>query len=406
MHVPASTVRPELAARAATAVERFIAWLDGFGELSQDAHDFWAFEPGRRAKALYYRNRIVGSLATAPFVLLDTVVPSSRALVRRPARFPIGDAHYALGFFAWAEATGDSRWTERAEHFLGELEKERSPGYDEWCWGYPFDWQTTVGLFEAGRPLLTTIPYCYEAFGAGYEASDDPKFLEIMESAAGFVHERIPAQEVRPGVRASAYTPGDARRVVNASAYRGALLLAAGKRFEREDWARDGRESIAFVLESQRDDGSWLYALDGFDAFVDNFHTCFVLKNLFKAWKLTGEETMLAAVEGGYRFYRSKLLDGDGQPRPFARSQRLVLHRHDLYDYAEGISLALLLRTDIPEAEAVLDGLVEGLLDGWVLPDGHFVTRKLVLGENRLPYHRWGQAQTFNALAHYCREGG
>jgi hypothetical protein len=392
--------------RVRTVVERFIAWLDRFGEVSQDAHDFWAFDLGRRAKGLYYRHRIAGSLAAAPLIILDTALPSARSLVRKPARFPIGDAHYALGFHAWADVTGDSRWAARAEHFLAELEASRCHGYGEWCWGYPFDWQTTVGLFEAGRPLLTTIPYCYEAFEAGYEASDQGGYLVIMESAARFVHERIPAPEVRPGVRASAYTPLDERRVVNASAYRGALLLSAGKRFEQEGWIADAKACIAFVLDSQREDGSWLYALDRFDAFVDNFHTCFVLKNLFKAWALTGDDDMKEALDRGYRYYRDELLDEKGQPRPFARTQRLVLHRHDLYDYAEGIYLAQLLRGAIPEAEAVLERLVEGLLDGWTLPDGHFVTRKLVVGENRVPYHRWAQAQTFHALACYCRGEG
>jgi hypothetical protein len=399
-------VAAELVERASEAVGRFIAWLDRFGELSQDAHDFWAFETGRRAKALYYRHRITGTVATAPFVFLDTVVPSSRSLVRERARFPIGDAHYALGFYAWAEATGDEGFATRAEHFLHELEASRCPGYEEWCWGYPFDWQTTVGLFEAGRPLLTSIPYCYEAFEAGYEATGKAEFLAIMESAAAFVHERIPAPEVRPGVRASAYTPLDERRVVNASAYRGALLLSAGRRFEQEEWTADGLACIAFVLDAQADDGSWLYALDGHDAFVDNFHTCFVLKNLFKAWRISGDDAAKTALELGYRYYRSHLLDDRGRPRPFARPQRLVLHRGDLYDYAEGIYLGELVRETIPEAGEVLDGLVRELLDGWTLPDGHFVTRKLVVGQNRVPYHRWGQAQTFNALARYCRGRG
>jgi hypothetical protein len=387
-------------------VEGFIAWLDRFGETSHDPHDFWAVSAGRRAKALYYRQRLVGAVATAPFVFLDSFVPSSRALVRPRARYPIADAHYALGFFAWAEATGEPSWTDRGAGFLEALEASRSPGFSEYCWGYPFDWQTAVGLFEAGRPLMTTVPYAYEAFEVGHRSTGNERYLEVMQSVASFAFEDVPSVDVSPGASAAAYTPFDRRRVVNASAYRGYLLVAAARRFGRDDWLTAGRANLAFVLESQREDGSWLYALDGFDAFVDNLHTCLVLKNLFKAWQATDDERLLETVRRGYAYYRSSLLDERGRPRPFAERQRLVLIRRDLYDYAEGINLALLLRTVDPGADDILAGLIESLLDEWVLPDGHFVTRELVATTNRVPYHRWGQAQTFHALARYCELEG
>lgn len=383
----------------------FIAWLERFGETSQDQYDFWATAWGRRAKALYYRSPRIGALAVAPLVFLDAFLPRTRGLVRPRQRFPIADAHYAIGFFALAEAEGDDRWVERGRSFLGHLKASRCPGFADWCWGYPFHWQTVFGLFEAGRPLITTMPYCYEAFEAGYELTGDPEYLEIMESAAAFAHDGIPVAEVAPGVEACSYTPFDRRRVVNASAYRAFLLIAAGHRFQRPAWVGAGERNLAFVLDSQREDGSWLYAMDGHDRFVDNFHTCFVLKNLVKAWRISGDPGVRAAIERGHGYWRHALLDESGQPRPFSKPPRLTLHRRDLYDYAEGINLALLLRDLIPDARAVLHALVDGLLQEWVLPDGHFVTRQLVLGRNEVPYHRWAQAQTFHALARCATPG-
>jgi hypothetical protein len=392
----------DLRPRARGAVERFITWLDRFGETSHDPHDFWATGVGRRAKALYYRTPAVGSLATAPFIFLDTFIPSSRGLIRQRARYPIADAHYALGFFAWAAATGEQRSIERGVHFLDVLERTRSPGFADHCWGYPFDWQTTAGLFEAGRPLMTTIPYAYEAYGVGHRATDNAGYLDAMRSIASFAFEQIPSAEIEPGIKAASYTPYDRRRVVNASAYRGYLLADAGARFGRDDWGEEARANLAFVVGNQREDGSWLYALDGYDAFVDNLHTCLVLKNLLKAWGTTGDKTLLAAFKRGYAYYRSRLLDDGGLPIPFAERQRLVLVKRELYDYAEGIGLALLAREIDPEAENVLTRLVSDVLEHWLLPDGHFATRRLVSGWNRVPYHRWAQAQVFCALARYC----
>jgi hypothetical protein len=395
-----------LAAEAHKAVRSFVRWLDAFGEWSQDPYDFWASSVGARAKTLYYRRRLLGKVAAAPFVLPDLVAPRTRALVRPRDRFPIADAHYAMGFFALARAEDDSRHIQRAQGYLEALERSRSPLFEDPAWGYPFDWPTRYGVYHSGWPLITSTPYGYEAFEAGYAASSQSGYAEMMRGVARFAAERIPVTPVGPGAEASAYTPFDRRQVVNASAYRGFLLTAGGRRFGREDWLVAARRNIAYVLQSQLDDGSWPYSTDGPDDFVDNFHTCFVLKNLVKIWTLTGDEEVREAIEAGYGFYLDKLLDQTGRPIPFARRPRLTLHKRDLYDYAEGINLAHLLQDEIPAACGVLKSLVRDLIERWMLPDGHFVTREKVIGRNTIPYHRWAQSQTFHALARVAAPDG
>jgi len=379
-----------------------VAWLDRFGETSQDQYDFWASAQGRWAKALYYRHKTWAAPVVAPFVLLDAFAPASRSLASPRRRFPIADAHYAMGFFALAKADYDTAWIQRGQAFLAALETSRCDGFDGYSWGYPFDWETCVGTVKAGTPLITSIPYGYEAFEAGHEATGDSRYLQIMESVGSFAFASLSEREVSPGVFACSYTPFDHRRVVNANAYRAFLLMAAGLRFAREDWRVAAKRNLAFVLWSQQEDGSWLYAMDGKDQFVDNFHTCFVLKNLLKIWQMTNEPQVLGAIKRGYGFYKQHLLDQTGHPIPYAQAQRLTLYRRELYDYAEGINLALLLEDVDGDAPTILNRLVNGLLEDWVLPDGHFVTRHLLLGRNTVPYHRWAQSQTFRALALYC----
>jgi len=183
----------------------------------------------------------------------------------------------------------------------------------------------------------------------------------------------------------------------------------AGARFARTDWVREAMEYAAFVVDAQQANGAWPYAVDGKDAFIDNFHTCFVMKNLFKtAQKIPDQHTsrdLLLAVQRGYTFYKQFLLDQDGQPRPFAKTQRPSLVRRELYDYAEGINLASLMRGVDPDAEKIRRNLVEVLLAKWQLSDGHFVTRRTILGPNHIPYHRWAQSQTFSTLARIWLEG-
>jgi hypothetical protein len=390
---------------ALEAARRHAEWVQAYGPCSWDPYDFWASAVARRAKAAYYRDSLLGKPLVAPFVFLDAAAPRTRALVRRRRRFATSDAHYAMGSCLLAAVDGPPA-LRRATAFLEALIEERCPGEEDYCWGYPFDWETCFGTWPSGTPLITCTPYGYEAFSAAFDATGAPVCLEIMESVGRFAFTRITGVEVAPGVKASTYSPLDERRVVNASAYRALLLITAGLRFGHPEWVQEGRETLAFVVDSQQDDGSWLYALDGKDAFIDNFHTCFVLKSLVKIDRLLADVDLGRAIARGYAYYKANLLDASGLPRPFAREQRLTLQRRDLYDFAEGINLAVLLDGVDADARGIADVLVDELLSRWVLPDGHFVTRETVFGRNTIPYHRWAQAQAFRALVVYALSGG
>ena len=70
-----------------------------------------------------------------------------------------------------------------------------------------------------------------------------------------------------------------------------------------------------------------------------------------------------------------------------------------MYDYAEGISLGVLLKDNIEGALEFARLLAEDLVDKFQLEDGYFVTRVSTLGtKNKIPYLRWPQAQIFYAL--------
>ena len=303
-----------------------------------------------------------------------------------------------LGFLELESATSESTYGERASQHLAALAAARSPGFDEWCWGYPFAWETRIGPWEKWRPLITQTAYGYDAFVAAHARWGDGRALAIARSVVDFAATRIPTTALSGEIDVCSYTPFDGRRVVNANAYRAFLLVDGGGRFESDEWTAAGMRNVRFVLSAQRDDGSWPYATDGLDAFVDNFHTCFVLKNLVKIWQRTSDPDVLESVERGYAYYRRHLLDQTGEPIPFAETRRMSLHRRELYDYAEGLNLALLMRGLHTSAEHVAARLASSLVTSWQLDDGHFVSRRQVLGSNRVAYHRWGQSQAFHAL--------
>ena len=159
--------------RASTMIDKvsgvtqhFSEWLDAYGETSWDHQSFFAGRVGGGAKALYYRSKLAGTAAVAPMILCEALLPSARRLFHHPIRFPIADAHYAMGFAFLHEATGKPTYLQRAVHFLKKLKESRCEKFQEYCWGYPFDWVTRNGVIPRQTPLITTTPYCYEAFSA------------------------------------------------------------------------------------------------------------------------------------------------------------------------------------------------------------------------------------------------
>ncbi len=391
-------VKQDLLEKTGAAVDGFCEWLDRFGELSWDHQSFFAGAVGRRAKALYYSKPLLGTAAVAPMIFLEAFVPSGRKMFWKPQRFPIADAHYAMGFAFLAAFYGKDEYYRRAVHFLDVLLETRCG--DQYGWGYPFDWETRTGTMKACTPLVTTVPYVYEAFAQVYSIDKDERWLNVMRSIAEHALSSYHDFETRPGVASCAYSPApDApNAVVNASAYRAFLLTKAAIEFRDDRYLTTANRNLNFVLGSQNEDGSWYYSTDGGRDFVDHFHTCFVLKALAKIEQLTGSPACRAAIQRGVDYYVHNLFDESGLPKPFSKAPRLTVYRRELYDYAECINLAVLLYGRFPELDNILDQVLQDLFARWHKQDGSFRSRELMLGWDNVPMHRWAQAQLFRSL--------
>jgi hypothetical protein len=394
----------QLTDKISRILTNFSKWLDAFGETSWDHQSFFAGPVGRRAKSLYYRNRFLGPAAVAPMIFCEAFLPSARRLFHHPLRFPIADAHYAMGFAFLYEATGEFSYLAKAVHFLTELKKSRCRQFKEYCWGYPFDWVWRGGTAKRQTPLITTTPYVYEAFLQVFNLHPRDEWKLILESIAR--HARFDIKDFRTSETASScsYNPFGEGGVVNAAAYRAFLLTSASKVVSNEDYWKIAERNLNFVLENQNQDGSWYYAVDGVRDFIDHFHTCFVMKALAKIHALTGHEGCLKALSKGVSYYLSNLFDEGGLPKPFSKAPRLTVYKRELYDCAECINLCLLLRDRFPRLQATLETVVREIVDNWVKRDGSFRSRRLHLGWDNVPMHRWGQAQMFRSLTFYLFE--
>lgn len=411
-----------------TAAHKFAAWLDESGYASYDPYDIWGTRYGRLARRLYYKKHPAGVMMTAPLILMEIICPRLRGLFVKRDRYPTADAQLALAFLNLYELSQNTPFTgsnlpqkgplgcpaetclTKAKGLADELLTQSVPGYSGFCWGYPFDWQNVNGLMPRGTPHVAATPYCYEAFTRLFDLTGEACYLDVARSIAAFVDKDLNDSPTGSDSAAASYTPSDYGKVVNASAYRAFVLFDAACRFENDKYQAKAWKNLRFILQNQQSDGSWLYAIDNPpEAFIDNFHTCFVLKNLHKLNRRLQNTDVQQAVERGYKWYREALFDEQDNPKSFALAPRLQIVRLEMYNVAEAITLGVLLRNEIPQAFALSKTLATRLVRCYQLPAGHWVTRIYLGGvRHTVPFLRWPQSQLFLALTNLlvATEGG
>ena len=353
------------------AVDKFTGWLEAAGGKSYDPYDISGTRYGRWARHLYYEKHPLGIAATAPLILMEILCPWLRGLFVHKDRFPTADAQLALAFLNLHQASeADPSHSKSAPSYLvkakalaNELLEQSVPRYSGHCWGYPFDWQHVNGLMPKGTPHITATPYCYEVFTRLFDLTGEEHYLDIARSIATFVFNDLNDTPTGPDAAASSYTPHDESKVVNASAYRAFVLFDAGRRFEEETYPAKAWKNLRFILQNQRADGSWLYAIDSPpQAFIDHFHTCFVLKNLYKINRDLRSRDLERAIRDGYSYYRKALFDADDNPKTYAVAPRLEIVRLEMYNMAEAVTLGTLLASDIPDALTLAQSLATRLI--------------------------------------------
>jgi hypothetical protein len=409
------------------SVDKFREWLEASDGVSYDPYDLAGTRYGQWARRLYYRKHPLGAVFSAPLVATEILCPSIRAVLVGKDRYPTADAQLALAFLNLYELRrGESKsgapdrndeghssnpYLAKAQDLAAGLLEQSIPGYSGFCWGYPFDWRHVNGLMPKGTPHITATPYCYETFTRLFDLTGDEYNLEVARSIASFVFHNLNDTPMGEGAAAASYTPTDQTKVVNASAYRAFVLFDAARRFDEPSYREKALKNLRFILQSQQADGSWLYAIDNPpEAFIDHFHTCFVLKNLFKINQCLQSGEVDRAIKNGYAFYRKALFDADDNPKSYAVAPRIQIVRLEMYNVAEAISLGTLLRNEIPEAFELAKKLAERHARRDQLSDGHWVTRVYTGGiKHTVAFLRWPQAQLFLAmtnllLATSCRK--
>ena len=395
---------------ALEAARRLDAWIGANGWAGFDPHDvrgtklFMALLRPLNSVPL----KVLRRVAIWPLFKAELFAP--RALRRlagvKPAVNAKGMGLFAQGYLQLFQATGDEAYRHRALECLDWLDRNRSAGYTEPCWGYPFDWQSGV-VTPAGTPSSVVTTTVGNAYWAAHRILGDGKYLRTCEGICRFFLKYLKRDEMADGNVCFSYTPIDDFHVHNANLMVADFLCRVGTATGEGDWTDMGLRAGGYALTEQNPDGSLFYWGRVQDhmcpSCIDHYHSGFEIRCLYGIARSTGRPDFRAAADRYYGFYLRHFLEpvrnGEMMPRMTPTSAYPV----NIHSCAEAILVAATLADDRPEARERLGPVLRWTVRHMQNPDGSFAyMRRKSLGREMvvdMPYIRWGQGWMMLALS-------
>jgi hypothetical protein len=247
--------------------------------------------------------------------------------------------------------------------------------------------------FPAGTPNIIVTAFVAkgmaEVMRSGLADCSDP-----LERICEFILEALPRECTDAGQRFG-YLPSYGGSIHNANALAALALAETGVLCRRSDFLEQAARAAADVAAHQRSDGSWPYSEDPEGAWVDGFHTGFVLDGLRSVADATGSAGLDRTIERGVRFYLTGLVGSDGEP--YYTPQRH--YPLDALAAAQAIETLCWARWSVPQAGDALARVVGWSLRHMVSTEGAVVYQVHRVFTDRRQFPRWSLAPMCSALA-------
>ena len=260
-------------------------------------------------------------------------------------------------------------------------------------WGYDFDVQTRWGYYRRGEPNAVATAFSGHALLDAAELAQQQ--ADLRESARAAVAFSCSVLLVdREGECYFAYHPGGRVPIHNAN------MLVAGLVARTGDSAAlsVAQRAVDFTVARQRRDGSWPYGEGNGLAWVDGFHTAYVLDDLSRWHAATGAQPVRKALERGLSFYLDHLVDSDGAARALPESRYPV----DIHACATAITVLSRLRDFDTRALPTAGRVLTWTLEHMRRRDGRFAFQQHKWWRNNVSYVRWSDAHMLLALATFA----
>lgn len=386
--------------------DQLLAWCE--------AENLAGFDPFDGLNSRLFQSSPLKKIALARLAWLQMVKRSTRNL--RPALKiekgvnPKGIALFALAEIARFRATGDLKHAEKSKVLLEKLLKLQiklstsDSKSSKIAFGYNFDWQSRAFFAPQGTPTIVPTAFANQALIEAYDIFGDEKYLETAQSICRFITEDLNRPFESADEICFSYTPLDKSEIFNASLLAGECLAGIGNITGNAEYLDLAAKTARFVVRRQRADGAWAYGSKLRHAWVDNFHTAYIVLSLYRLQNLIPglrNETE-KAIETGLNFWLENFFLADGTPKYYDRETFPV----DIHSASAAIvALCELKDLDtrcLPLAEKVARWTIENMRD----EKGFFYYQKRKTETVKIPFIRWSQAWTAFALARLLETAG
>jgi hypothetical protein len=371
------------------------------------AENFAGYDPFDGLRSRVFQASPLKYLAPARLAWLQMVKRSAKNL--RPALKiekgvnPKGIALFALAELSRFRAAYKPQHAENAKSFLKKLldlkisipnPESRIPN-PKTAFGYNFDWQSRAFFAPRGTPTIVPTAFAAAAFLEGFELFGDENYLATVREICAFIKEDLNRISDSEDEICFSYTPIDKNVIFNASLLAGEVLAKTGTILRDENYLGLAEKTANFVIKRQKENGAWTYGAKLKYAWVDNFHTAYVLLSLFRLQKLIPGFRCEETIRKGLNYWLENFFLADGTPKYYDRETFPV----DIHAASAAIvALSELTEIDarcLPLAEKVARWTIENMRD----EAGFFYYQKRKDKIVKTSFIRWSNAWTLYALA-------
>ena len=330
-------------------------------------------------------------------LLWTQLVKRSPADLRGLARVPRERNAKGIALFALAQLANYRRSktdaaAEEVKNLLSILRSMRVEGSSGAAWGYNFDWQSRNFFAPRGTPTIVPTAFAARAL---IEAGHDE-----ARSVCDFIMNDLPWTVDTESEVCFSYAPKTSTRIFNASLLAAEVLASVGKATGENNLLDLAERAVRYVVNNQQPDGSWLYGAEPKQAWVDNFHTAYVLFSLKRIIDTIQKNEFQPVLERGYKYWKSNFFLADGWPK---------YYDHDLYPAdAHAAASAIVTFLECRELDSEALSLAQKVAT-WTIQNlrdsrGFFYYQRRRFYTVRKPYMRWTQAWMLYALSRLLEE--
>lgn len=288
---------------------------------------------------------------------------------------------------------------QKMEFFFNWLLENRTKGYDEFCWGYNFDWASPVKFLKKYSPTIVVSGFVAKGIFEYYQATQNPKAVEVLKSIGFFAENQLAWTKNEKGYCVS-YSTKTVDCCYNANML-GAELYARLYFITKESNYKELAQKMTdFTIAYQQKDGHWNYSIDpsadgGKERTQIDFHQGYVLDSIHYVNKYCGEkEEYKKALKLGAAYYFSKQFKANGQSIFRVPTEFPV----EIHNQSQGIitftRLSYLSTEYANFAKTIADWTIQNMQS----KKGYFYYKKYPLYTIKIPFMRWSQAWMLLAL--------